>query len=128
MWFDDSMHDSYVNGFKPGVREAGYDPIRVDSVEHVGKIDDEIIAQIKRSRFVVADFTEQRGGVYFEAGFAFGLDLPVIWICQEDDFGELHFDIRQFNCIVWTDPGDLAARLQRRIEAVIGVGPRKPVA
>ncbi len=127
MWFDDSMDNAYVNGFELAIREAGYDPIRVDSVEHVGKIDDEIIAQIKRSRFVVADFTGQRGGVYFEAGFALGLDLPVIWTCRQDDIGALHFDVRQFNCIDWTDPDDLAARLQRRIEAVIGVGPRKPL-
>lgn len=128
MWFDASMNEPYANGFEPAIRGAGYDPIRVDSVEHVGKIDDEIIAQIKRSRFVVADFTGQRGGVYFEAGFALGLDLPVIWTCRQDQIGEIHFDTRQFNCIDWTNPGDLATRLQRRIEAVIGVGPRKLVA
>ncbi len=128
MWFDKSMQDAYTDGFEPGVREAGYDPLRVDSVEHVGKIDDEIIRQIKRSRFVVADFTGQRGGVYFEAGFALGLDLPVIWTCQQDQVNKLHFDIRQFNCIDWSEPDDLAVRLQRRIEAVIGAGPRKPLA
>ena len=125
MWFNDSMGDAYVNGFEPGVREAGYDPVRVDSVEHVGKIDDEIIAQIRRSRFIVADFTGQRGGVYFEAGFALGLNLPVFWTCRQDEIELLHFDIRQFNCIDWTAPADLATRLQRRIEAVIGSGPRK---
>ena len=127
MWFDNSMGNAYTDGFEVGVRQAGYDPLRVDSVEHVGKIDDEIIGQIRRSRFVVADFTGQRGGVYFEAGFALGLDLPVIWTCRQDGIKELHFDIRQFNCIDWTDPDDLATRLQRRIEAVIGAGPRKPL-
>ena len=36
---------------------------------------------------------------------------------------ELHFDIRQFNCIDWETPDELALRLQRRIEATIGKGP-----
>ncbi len=127
MWFHATMHDAYTGGFEVGVRDAGYDPLRVDSVEHVGKIDDEIISQIRRSRFVVADFTGQRGGVYFEAGFALGLNLPVVWTCHQNDINGLHFDVRQFNCIDWTEPPELAERLQKRIEAVIGAGPRKPL-
>jgi hypothetical protein len=126
MWFDESMRCVYSPGFETGIREAGYDPLRVDSVEHVGKIDDEIIAQIRRSRFVVADFTGHRAGVYFEAGFALGLNLPVIWSCRRDHIGKLHFDKRQFNCIDWTEPTELAERLRKRIEAAIGAGPRKP--
>ena len=41
--------------------------------------DDEIIAEIRRSRFLVADFThgeDREGVVYFEAGFALGLAIP----------------------------------------------------
>ncbi len=127
MWFDETMRGALLDGFEVGIRNAGYDPLRVDTVEHVGKIDDEIISQIRRSRFVVADFTGQRGGVYFEAGFALGLNLPVVWTCRQKDIEELHFDIRQFNCIDWTEPPELAERLQKRIEAVIGEGPRKPL-
>ena len=127
MWFDETMHDAYIDGFEIGIRNAGYDPLRVDRVEHAGKIDDEIISQIRRSRFAVADFTGQRGGVYFEAGFALGLNLPVISTCRQNEINELHFDIRQFNCIDWTEPPELAERLQKRIEAVIGAGPHKPL-
>jgi hypothetical protein len=127
MWFNEAMREVYAQGFEAGIRRAGYDPLRVDRVEHVGKIDDEIIAQIRRSRFLVADFTSHRAGVYFEAGFALGLNLPVIWSCRGDHLGDLHFDIRQFNCIDWTEPAELAERLQKRIEAVIGAGPRKPL-
>lgn len=123
MWFDECMGQVYENGFSLGIMQAGYDPIRIDRVDHINKIDDEIIAHIKSSAFIVADFTGQRGGVYFEAGFAMGLGLPVVWTCRSDDVEKLHFDIRQYNCVVWEKPEELASNLKNRIEATIGRGP-----
>lgn len=123
MWFHEDLNNVYVDGFQVGIMRAGYNPIRIDRLEHVNKIDDEIIRQLKLSRFVVADFTGHRGGVYFEAGFALGLNKPVFWTCKKSDMNELHFDIRQFNCIDWETSEDLADRLASRLEAVLGQGP-----
>jgi hypothetical protein len=125
MWFSDEMTIAWEKGFFPAIDRAGYTPHRIDKKEHINKICDEIIAEIRRSRFVVADFTGQRGGVYYEAGYAGGREIPVIWTCHKDDLNKLHFDIRQYSCIDWTTPEDLAQRLQLRIEAVIGEGPFK---
>lgn len=124
MSFSPEMTSAYERGLHVGIERSGYVPVRVDRTEHVNRIDDEIIARIRRSAFVVADFTEQKSGVYFEAGFALGLNLPVIWSCRQDEIDALHFDVRQYNCIDWTDEADLARRLQLRIEAVVGRGPR----
>ncbi len=126
MWFNDSMNDAWTNGLQKAIVDAGYRPMRIDSKEHVNKICDEIVAEIRQSKFLVADFTGHRGGVYFEAGFAMGLALPVIWTCRKDALGDLHFDTRQYNFIDWETPGELANRLQKRIEAIIGRGPLKP--
>ena len=127
MWFDDSMADAFSNGIEPAIREAGYKPLRIDQKEHVNKIDDEIIAEIRRSRFIVADFTQgadgARGGVYYEAGVAHGLKLPVIVTCSSDAVETLHFDTEHYNHIVWADPQDLYKKLKNRILAVIGEGP-----
>ena len=123
MWFSDEMDVPYRKGFRMAVLNAGYDPVRVDQVEHVNRIDDEVIAQIRQAAFVIADFTGHRGGVYFEAGFALGLNTPVIWTCRKDHLKDLHFDIRQFNTIDWRDEEDLAQRLKSRIEAIMGRGP-----
>jgi hypothetical protein len=60
MWFDEQMHSVWEKGFHPAIEAAGYRPRRIDRKEHVNKICDEIIAEIRRSRFVVADFTGQR--------------------------------------------------------------------
>ena len=124
MWFDKELESAYEDGFQIGILNAGYDPVRVDRVEHINRIDDEIIVFIKNASFVVADFTGHRGGVYFEAGFALGMGLPVIWCCRKDQFADLHFDIRQYNCINWNTPNELAVRLQSRIEATVGKGPK----
>ena len=122
MWFNELMGDAYEAGFERAISNAGYRAMRIDKHEHSNRIDDEIIAQICRSRFLVADFTGQRGGVYFEAGYAWGFSLPVIWTCRDDYFDQLHFDIRQFNCIKWTNADFLVQPLQMRIEAVVGRG------
>ena len=73
MWFDPSMNTLYDDAIKPAILSSGYDPLRIDKHEHVNRIDDEIIGQIRRSRFMVADLTGQRHGVYFEAGMMAGL-------------------------------------------------------
>ena len=130
MWFDDSMSEAWDRGIAPAVRDTGYDPVRIDQKEHVNKIDDEIVAEIRRARFVVADFTQgdtgARGGVYYEAGFAHGLGIPVIFSCRKDRLEEVHFDTRQYNHIVWETPEDLRDQLAKRIAAVLGDGPNAP--
>ena len=73
MWFDESLRDAWTNGFDPGIRTAGFRPVRIDKEDYIGGISDQIMAEIRRSRFVVADYTGQRNGVYFEAAFALGL-------------------------------------------------------
>ena len=103
--------------------------MRIDRKEYLNKIDDEIIAEIRRSKFLIADFTEgdsgTRGSVYFEAGFAQGLSIPVIFSCRKDSFDKIHFDTRQYPHIVWNSPEELKASLFRRISAVLGNGPNK---
>ena len=124
MRFSDDLTEAYDRGITVAVLNAGYEPVRVDRTEHVNRIDDEIIARIRASAFVISDFTEHSPGVYFEAGFGLGLGLPVIWTCRKDHMEKLHFDIRQYNCIDWESHEDLAARLQLRIEAIAGKGPK----
>jgi hypothetical protein len=142
MWFDPTMDSIYLGGIKAGIEDAGYLALKIDGKEHNNKIDDEIIAEIRRSKFVVADFTSEvirkvdlpnlaadkniaRGGVYFEAGFAIGLGKPVIWTVRQDVLSFVHFDTRQFAHIVWKDSEDLRSKLSRRISATLGDGPLK---
>jgi hypothetical protein len=127
MWFGKEVDQAYAEGLYKAVEDAGYKPLRIDSINHNGKVDDRIIAEIRRSRFLVADFScepeKVRGGVYYEAGFAEGLGIEIFWTVRESSVKDLHFDTRQYNHIVWKDPADLREKLKNRIVAVLGRGP-----
>lgn len=114
------------------IRAAGYEPIRVDDDHYAGGVVDRILGHIRESRFVVADFTGNRGGVYYEAGFAFGLGVPVLHLCAEECLDEqsgerLHFDVRHLNFLSWkrNELGHLTLRLRDRVVALFGRGPEQ---
>ena len=129
MWFSNDMREHYVNGIKPAIELSGYKPMNIGDKPDVDKIDDEIIAEIRRSSFLVADFTHgcegARGSVYYEAGFAHGLGIPVIRSCRKDiiDSNKLPFDTRQYYHVPWETSEELRDRLKARIRALIGEGP-----
>jgi predicted RNA-binding Zn-ribbon protein involved in translation (DUF1610 family) len=118
MWFDKSLDDAYSKGIEPALRNTGFDPLRIDRLPHTDRIDDKILAEIRSAGLLVADFTGQRQGVYFEAGFGMGLGIPIIWSCRDSDMENAHFDTRQYNHVVWTDPANLNQQLEARIKAL----------
>jgi len=120
MSFHESLKAAYDDGIFPALNiDCKIEPVRIDLIPHNDNIVDKIIAEIRTCRFMVADFTGQKSGVYFEAGFAMGLGRPVIWSCQKDDLENVHFDTRQYNHIVWNEPADLRQKLADRIKATI---------
>lgn len=125
MSFADALAPIWLGPISEGIRNAGYHPFRVDNREHNDDITDEILAGIRTSRFVLADFTGQRNGVYYEAGFAAGLGKPVVRTVREDETNDLHFDTRQLNHIRWRADAQpaFARAITARIVATIGQGP-----
>lgn len=83
------------------------------------KIDDALIGMLKSSKVVIADFTGQRPAVYYEAGYAMGMGIPVIWTCRADELDKLSFDTRQYPHILWKDKEDLHKQLTERLSAQI---------
>lgn len=122
MSFHDDLKPAWELGISHALKKARYRPYRVDAEPHIDRIDTKIITEIKNSRFLVADVTLQRPGVYFEAGYAIGLGLPVFWSVRSDDLKNVHFDTRQYNHIVWKDEKYLAEQLYLFVTAIIGKG------
>lgn len=130
MWFNENMDTAYNSAISKAVSDAGYRSYRGDlDISHSDQITNNLIAQIKQSKFLIADFTHgddgARGSVYFEAGFALGLGLPVLWLIKDDGTSKKHFDTNQYPHIIWKDEDDLRQQLTDAILAHqhIGKGP-----
>ncbi len=121
MAFVPEMILAYKEAIEPAIRSAQFEPYIVNQidVESDKTINDAILAGIKKAKFTIADFTFHRSGVYFEAGFALGRSQKVIYTCREDEMEKAHFDIRNYQHIVWSDAADLKEKLINKIEAFI---------
>lgn len=106
---------------KEGIREAGYEPIIMDEVEHNHQIVPEMLYQIKNSKFIIAELSHRNNGAYYEAGYALGLGKEVIHICKKSELEKgVHFDVAQVNTITYDDIEELPEKIVNRIKATIG--------
>jgi nucleoside 2-deoxyribosyltransferase len=119
MSFNPLLNSAYSEAIKPALEACGYSPLRVDRLEYNDHIDDQIIAGIRSSGLLIADFTFHRQSVYLELGFAMGLGTKVIRTCREDEIDKAHFDTRQYSHVVWANEIELRDRLIARINATV---------
>lgn len=135
MWFNNIVKP-VREIIKQAIRNAGYEPKIVDEEPFNGDVVNQIITYINQARFVIADLTEQRQGVYFEAGYAKGLNIPIIYSVRDDQIDPIkekgkpdplrvHFDLNHQNLLSWNNDNlvDFQKRLTNQITATIGVGP-----
>lgn len=118
MWFDESMQKAR-ECIEKAIYDSGYVPMIIDVKEHNNQIVPEIFYEIKHSKFMIADLTGSRGGVYYEAGYAEALEKQVILTCRKGE--STHFDVKQKNTIFWEESNydSLYEKLKRRIEVTI---------
>jgi hypothetical protein len=133
-WADPSIAGAPVDAICAAAASAGLRPVVGCRLAGPNRVTEDIEAEIRRSRLVVADFTGGRSGVYWEAGFARGLGLPVIYTCHDSMLGRfvsdgggdvfeeawrsrLHFDTTQFPHIFWSTQAELEERVLARIRA-----------
>ena len=117
------VNSIYYDGIKFAIESTGFVPliIRDENLPSDVTINDGIIAGIKKSSFIIADFTQNKSGVYFEAGYALGRGLKVIYTCknEHEETSKLHFDTNHYQHILWDDIEDLKNKLINKIEAFI---------
>jgi hypothetical protein len=96
----DELFDRVV---RPLGGELGCTVRRIKDIHHIDKIDDRICAEIRRSRIVLVDLTENNFNVGFEAGYALALNKPIVWTKREEarDAPPMPFDIYAYNCLQW---------------------------
>jgi hypothetical protein len=97
---------------------------RVDREEYAGYVMDKTEALIRSAGVVIADLSESKPNVLYEAGFARGLEKPVVPICSTD-IKALPFNVAQWNVMSYKKGGTslLRAPLANRLSSVLGLSP-----
>jgi len=129
MAFKDDLLDAYEKAIKSACADCGFDALIISDKHHNNGITDEIIVEIKKSKFVIVDFTYNNNGAYWEAGYAQGLGRPIIRCCKNEWFvsegkklrkdNPLHFDVKHYNTLLWEDHEHLIKMLKDNIRANI---------
>jgi hypothetical protein len=108
--------EDILGAVKRSAKKYGVSCLRVDEIEHTGKITDLILNQINCSRYLVCDISIERPNVYYELGYSHGRGKEVILIAREGS--TIHFDIKDYNIIFYKNITELEERLSKRIEAL----------
>ena len=118
--YAEDFQDVYEFGIYNPVRQCGYICEKVDQTSFTGDILQRIRERIASAKFVVADLTGSRPNVYLEVGYAWGRDIPVIFIARDGE--ALHFDVKTHRCIYYRTIGRLARDLESLVRGVYGRG------
>lgn len=102
-------------GTQTAISTTKNQPYYLDLDAHNENISVKMFEEIQSCKFLVADFTYQNAGVYYEAGYAKGIGKTVIHLCRSDEFANLHFDVKQIQFVVWSDVQELATKLEEQI-------------
>lgn len=90
--------------------------IRVDKLFTPQNITETIKKEIAESKFVIADISDHNPNVYYELGYATGLQKICVQIAESSN-GNLPFDVAQINTIFY-DLDDIKS-LKYRLEGTI---------
>jgi len=96
--------------------ECGFEAIRTDSrpPENTHQIVDKIHDHIQTCGFVIADLTNERPNVYYEIGYAMGLNKKMILTSKRGE--AVHFDLYGYNRIEWSGTQNLKKQLRPIVE------------
>lgn len=110
-----SYVDEIRQGMELGIKNSNNKPYFLDKEIHCENIFTQMMKDINSCKFLIADLSTQNTGVYYEAGYAKALGKTVILTCKEDDFENVHFDLKQTQMIIWKDSNDLSNKLTESI-------------
>ena len=116
-WFDRYYKEIYA----PAIKEAGFEPLRADSLFNSGSVIEQIWQQIRKAKALLADLTGKNPNVFYELAVRHAVRKPVIHLLEIGQ--EIPFDVANVRAVQYSldDPDALEAGrgdLQRKAEAI----------
>lgn len=108
----DDVHDA----IKEAATRCGLQAERVDEPHSTERITDRILESIRRAEYVIADLTEGRPNVYFEAGYAHALGKTPIYVAKAGT--SLEFDLKDYPVIFFNGMRELKDNLEERLRGI----------
>ena len=94
-WFDRYYAEIYV----PALKDAGFEPVRADSLFTSGSVMEQICEQIQKSKVLLAELTGKNPNVFYEMGVAHALQKPVVFVSGNID--DVPFDVRHLRVVIY---------------------------
>jgi len=121
MSFRDEEEPSLIDFFRSMLRSAKRTKLpiklkRIDLAEGDFEISQQIMIEIKNANFVLADFTLNPHNVYFEVGFARGVEKPIIQTAKKGT--PLQFDVRNWKTLFYRNATELEELLIPRLKEI----------
>jgi hypothetical protein len=117
MPFDPQFNDVYQYGIKRPLSDLGIKCERVDEMQYVGGILEQVVRSIDSARFIVADMTGRNPNVFYEVGYCHALKKDVILCTQSAE--DIPFDLRGYNHIIYG--GKISVLEEALRDRVLGV-------
>jgi len=120
-WFDRYYQEIYV----PGIKDAGFEPVRADELFSTGSVVEQIWEQIAKSKVLLADLTGKNANVFYELGLAHAAIKPVVFAAAQVE--DVPFDLRHLRVIIYDvrEP-EWAARLRKSVADYLRNAARDP--
>jgi len=90
-------YDDVRDAIKAVADSCGLAAERVDEVESNERITDRVLESIQKAEYVIADLTNLRPNVFYEAGYAHALGKTPIYIARENT--NVSFDLKDYQII-----------------------------
>jgi len=118
MPFAEEMGDLFHYGIRQAVNASGYLCERIDEIPSVGDVLPKIKELIKSAAFVVAELTGSSPNVYLEVGYAWGCGVPTILLIQQNEVGNLKFNVAGQRCVKYSNIRDLEQKLATELRGL----------
>lgn len=110
---DNHSYANNLEAIKQACQEVGFDAQRVDDIQSNQPITDDMLRMIDEADYVIADLTDRRPNVFYEAGYARGIGKTPIYIAAEGT--KLDFDIQGYSILFFGPTRQLREKIVARL-------------
>lgn len=113
---NDHQFDDTLDAIKEAAKRCGIHAERIDEPQSNERITDRILESIRKAEYVIVDLSDSRPNVFYEAGYAQGLNKTPIYIAREGT--RLEFDLKDYPIIFFRGMKELKDNLEKRLRGL----------